>query len=349
MQQSQPLLKSLSSSHAAAFRRMSSAQTNDGIEGVCWIARGKTFATPIGPCAAGSMELEKKELNMRSQIIAICTAGAIFLGAAEFASAREGDKSVTQAEMADLPKPVQDTAQRSFVGSEAGDVFVIEREDGQEYLATFTRDEQPFILRIDSEGKVIEEARPQTESDKEFLASAEDSQQDPEAQLAAAMERADQRTPVSQEQLPEPVRTAAADQLEGATSIGRYKLPDGNFLLHYRSAEGKMMEMTLSPDGEVVQKPRERDILKATMPVKEEELPEAVREAIQKSIDDAKVENPQRVRYYRVGEDDYAAQFINDQGRQMSLRVDKDGSIVNELRETKKQPKQPPQKEQPAE
>ena len=245
--------------------------------------------------------------------------------------------------MSAVPEAVQDTAKRSSVGSEAGEIYVVDRSDGKEYAATFTRDGTPWILRIGSDGKVVEEARPQSEGDKDYLASAKKSAELSEAELATAMERADERTPVSAEELPEAVRTAAADELKGASSVGRYKLPGGNFLLHYRSTDGKNMEMTLSPDGKVVQAVREREILKATMPVKEEDLPKAVRETINKTLADAKVENPRRMRYYRVGEDDYAVQFTNEKGRQMSLRIDKDGSIVNELRETKQQPKQPEQ------
>lgn len=277
---------------------------------------------------------------MHRKFIAACAAGALTLGMAQFAYSREGDKSIEQIEMSTAPDAVRDTAKRSFVGSEPGDIYAVTREEGKEYAATFTRDGVPFVLRINNKGEVVEEARPQSESDKEFLASAELSDEAAEAQLAAAMERADERTPVSQEQLPEAVRTAAADHLEGAGTIGRYELPGGNYLFHYRTPDGKNMEMTLSADGKMIQEPRERDILKATMPVKEEDLPEAVRETIDKTIADAKVENARRLRYYRVGEDDYAVQFINDQGRQMSLRIDKDGSIVNELRETKRQPKQ---------
>lgn len=282
---------------------------------------------------------------MKRKILTTLVAGALTWGVVDFAMARTGDKSIEQVQVSSVPKEVQDTFTRSSVGSDAGEIYVVDRADGKEYAATFERDGEPWVLRIDAAGSVVEEARPQSESDRKFLATAtvakdavKKDADATEAQLAAAMVQADARTPVSQDDLPEPVKTATADALKGASSIGTYKIGEDDYLIHYQAADGKMMETTIDSDGAVVQEARERKILKAALPIKKEAIPAAVQTSIDEAMAGAKVKSPANVRYYRVGEDDYAVQFMNDKGRQMGLRVDKDGSIVNELHETKKQP-----------
>ena len=70
------------------------------------------------------------------------------------------------------------------------------------------------------------------------------------------------------------------------------------------------------------------------MQIPKDEVPKEVMQTIDRELADAKIEDPQKARYFRVGEDDYSIQFDSGDSR-MGLRVDADGSVVTPLRESK--------------
>lgn len=289
---------------------------------------------------------------MRREMTRLALCGALAIGTfATTSSAREGDKGIQQVRLSTVPDAAQEPISELLATGRDGKVYRIENAAGEQFAATYQKKKHRYITRVDAKGRTIDAPRLVTDSDLAFLktakedksqataaAPAEKKDEDTtEAQLAAAMEVAQDRTPMDREDLPQPVQDAINAPLKKADTIGYYKQPDGNFLIHFRDANGKMMEMTVKADGKVAEQPKERDILKASMPIKEEDLPDTVQKVVQQAMKEGNINNPQRMRYFRVGEDDYAVQFLNEKGRQMSIRVDADGSIVNPLRETKKQ------------
>ena len=324
---------------------------------------------------------------MQKKLPKMVLAAAVgMLSLAPFAMAREGDRSIREIQMSDLPEAVRGVVKKNFeAGAEDGRVYRIDNANGEQFAATFRRGDENMILRVGADGKVIEEARAQGEGDRTFLATAgtegadkstasarggdeqadkkamdddtktaeeraaarkryadrraraaatqKASEEDIEVQLASAMEEAEKRTPVGENELPEAARDKAADELKGATHVGRYRLEDGNFLIHYRTPDGQMKEMTLSDEGEFVEKPRQRELLNLAMQIRKDDVPKEVMQTIDRELADAKIENPERARYFRVGEDDYSIQFDTGDKR-MGLRVDADGSVVTPLRES---------------
>ncbi len=285
----------------------------------------------------------------RKQLPTLLLAGTLALGGvASVASARSGDTACTQVQISSVPQPVRDVAKQIFAKGRDGKLYEVTNTGGNQYAATFMKKRQQLIARIDAKGEIVDEPRKVTESDLAFLKTAKASEaaekektdeDTTEAQLASAKEIADKRTPVDHEDLPQPVQKATDETLKDADTIGYYKLEDDSYLIHYRSDKGKMMETSLKADGSFIHKPEERDILKASLQIEKDDVPEAAQMTFDKELADGKVTDPDRLHYFRVGEDDYALQFLNEKGRQMSVRVDQDGSVIHPLRETKKQPK----------